>query len=208
MEIYKEELKIIDLFRKNLLSEFTLKEIMKKLDKKSYNWTYNSVAKLSENILTSEKKGNLTLVRLNFKNPAILTYLSYLDRKEAYKKNIPIIDEIIESCSKSTPYFTLLVAGSHATGEARKGSDIDLVIIVEDDLKKKVIKPYVKQVTRLAVNDVDEHILTRDEFYQMLVSEDENFGKEVFRKHLLFYGVEAYYQIIKGAIRNGLQSKI
>ncbi|MCK5282547.1 MAG: nucleotidyltransferase domain-containing protein [Nanoarchaeota archaeon] len=208
MEIYKEELKIIDLFRKNLLSEFTLKEIMKKLDKKSYNWTYNSVAKLSENILTSEKKGNLTLVRLNFKNPAILTYLSYLDRKEAYKKNIPIIDEIIESCSKSTPYFTLLVAGSHATGEARKGSDIDLVIIVEDDLKKKEIKPYVKQVTRLAVNDVDEHILTRDEFYQMLVSEDENFGKEVFRKHLLFYGVEAYYQIIKGAIRNGLQSKI
>ena len=208
MEIYKEELKIIDLFRKNLLSEFTLKEIMKKLDKKSYNWTYNSVAKLSENILTSEKKWNLSLVRLNFKNPAILTYLSYLDRKEAYKKNIPIIDEIIESCSKSTPYFTLLVAGSHATGEARKGSDIDLVIIVEDDLKKKEIKPYVKQVTRLAVNDVDEHILTRDEFYQMLVSEDENFGKEVFRKHLLFYGVEAYYQIIKGAIRNGLQSKI
>jgi hypothetical protein len=42
----------------------------------------------------------------------------------------------------------------------------------------------------------------------MLLSDTENFGKEVFRKHLIFYGNDAYYQIIKEAIKNGLQTKI
>ncbi|MBD3310723.1 hypothetical protein GF351_05900 [Candidatus Woesearchaeota archaeon] len=208
MEIYKEELKIIDLFRKNLLSEFTLKDIMKKLNKKSYNWTYNSVMKLSKNILLSEKKGNSTVVSLNLKNQVALTYLIYLDRKEAFSKGLPIINEIIESCSKATTYFSLLVAGSYATGNINKNSDIDLIIIVEDSDEKAEIKPHLKEVTRLATINVDEHIFTRKEFYQMLVSDDENFGKEVFRKHLLFYGIEAYYQIIKEAIKNGLQTKI
>lgn len=208
MEIHKEELKIIDLFRKNLLSEFTLKEIMKKLNKKSYNWTYNSVAKLSKNILISEKKGNATIVRLNLNNPIALNYLIYLDRKESNTKKIPIVWEITESCSRCTPYFTLLVAGSYAARNAGKNSDIDVVIIVEGEVKKKEIKPYVKEITRLSVINVDDHIITRDEFYRMLLSEDENFGKEVFRKHLLFYGVEAYYQMIREAAKNGLQSKI
>ena len=74
MKIYKEELKIVDLFRKNLISEFTLKQIMKRLNKKSYNWTYNAVTKLSKNILISQKKGNTTIVKLNVDNPATITY--------------------------------------------------------------------------------------------------------------------------------------
>ena len=208
MKIYKEELKIVDLFRKNLISEFTLKQIMKRLNKKSYNWTHNAVTKLSKNILISQKKGNTTIVKLNVDNPATITYLAYLDREEAYKKKVPFVDEIIKSCSTITPYFTVLVTGSYATRNVRKNSDIDLVIITEDEAKKGEIKPYLREVTRLSSVDFDEHILTRDEFYRMLIADNENFGKEVFRKHLLFYGTEAYYQIIKEAIKNGLQSKI
>lgn len=205
MEINREELKIIDLFRKNILSEFTLKQIMKKLNKKSYNWTYNAVVNLSKKILISEKKGNTTIIQLNLESPITITYLAYLDREEAYKKKVPLINEIIESCSKFSPYFILIVTGSYVTDNVRKGSDIDLVIITKD---KKGIKPYVNEITRLSGINVDLHILTKKEFYQMLIADEENFGKEIFRKHLLFYGTESYYQIIKEAIKNGLQSKI
>lgn len=208
MEIYKEELKIVNLFRKNIFSEFTLKEIMKKLNKGSYNWAHKAVNKLSKLMLISKKKGNTIVVKLNLNSPSAITYLAYLDREEAYNKKVPLVNEIIESCSKATPYFTLLVAGSYAVGNERKSSDVDLVIITEDEGKKKEIKPYVKEVTKLSGIEFDLHILTKEEFYRMIIDDNENFGKEVFRKNLLFYGIEAYYQIIKEAIKNGLQSKI
>ncbi|MBW2975016.1 nucleotidyltransferase domain-containing protein [Candidatus Woesearchaeota archaeon] len=201
MEIHKEELKIVDLFRKNLLSEFTLKQIMERINKRSYNWTYKAVDKLGKEILISKKKGNTTIVKLNIKSPYSITYLSYLDREEAYKREVPFIGEIIESCCKATPYFILIVTGSHATGNARNSSDIDLVVITEDEEKKKEIKPYIREITRLSNINFDVHILGRGEFYNMLIADNENFGKEVFRKHLIFYGSEAYYQIIKEATR-------
>lgn len=208
MELHHEELKILDLFRKNIFAELTLKQIMKCLNKKSYNWTYKAVNKLSKDILILTKVGNTTQVKLNLDTLLTITYLAYLDKKEAHNRNIPLINELITSVSQKTQYFILLVAGSYAAGATRKDSDLDVVIIVEDIRKKKEIKPYVKEATRLSGINVDEHILTRNEFYLMLISNKENFGKEVMRKHLLFYGADAYYQIIKEAIKNGLQEKI
>ena len=208
MEIHQEEMKILDLFSKNIFAEFTLKQIMEKLGKKSYNWTYKAISKLSKNVLVSEKKGNTTVIKLNLNNPCAITYLSFLDRQEAYKRDIFLTNELIENISKKTPYFILIITGSYATNYVKKDSDLDLVVIVDNENNKKEISPYIKDVTRLSGINVDMHIFTKNEFYLMLTNDKENFGKEVFRKHLLFYGAEAYYQIIKEAIKNGLQRKI
>jgi predicted nucleotidyltransferase len=205
MEIHKEELKIIDLFRKDIFSKLTIKEIMQKLNKRSYNWTFNAIKKLSKNILISEKRGNTSIIRLNLESPLSITYLSYLDKLESNDKKIPLMNEILENVSKVSPFFILLVAGSYATNNARKDSDIDLVMISEN---KKNIQPYINQTIKLSGISFDVHIFAKDEFLKMLLSDTENFGKEVFRKHLIFYGNDAYYQIIKEAIKNGLQTKI
>lgn len=44
----KEEIKIIDLFRKDLFRSYTIREIMKNTSKKSYPWTFNSVRKMEK----------------------------------------------------------------------------------------------------------------------------------------------------------------
>jgi len=208
MQIHKEELRIIDLFRKNIFAELTLNQIMKLLKKRSYNWTYKAVNKLSKDILTSKKIGNTTQIRLNLDNPHTINYLAFLDKEEAYDRNVPLVNELIQSIAGKTSYFTLLVTGSYATATSRKNSDIDFVIIVKDEEDKKEIQPYAIEATRLSGIDSDLNILSSKEFYLMLISDKENFGKEVLRKHLLFYGADAYYQIIKEAKKNGLQAKI
>lgn len=208
MEIHPEELKIVDLFRKHPLSEFTLSRIMQLLKKNSYSWTYKAVHKLSKGVLKIKAAGKTSTVSLDLGSPHTVTLLAYLDRKEAYEKEIPLVNDLIASISKKTPYFTLLVAGSRAKGTERSGSDVDIAIIVEDEAKKKAIKPYISEATRLSGVKADIQLISKDEFYRMLLSDEENLGKEIFRHHLLPYGTEAYYHIIWEASRNGLQSKI
>jgi len=212
MEIHKEEQKIIDLYRKNILKEYTMRELMKALDKKSYNWTHKSVAKLGRSILIINKAGKTMVIKINLSSPRTIAYLSLLDMKN-YSEKCPaeindLLIEIVEKISKKSPYFTLLISGSYATGRQTHKSDLDLIIIISDIAAKKEIMPYIKDATRLSSIPVENHIFTKKEFIDMLIDDEENFGKEVFRKHLLVYGAEAYYQILKEAIRNGLQTKI
>lgn len=207
MKITKEDSKIIDLFRKNILSSYTIEDIMKQLKKRSYSWTYNTLIKL-KGLLIVKKVGKAYSIGINLENHETTALLAYMDTKEAFEKKVPVAEKIIDSISKKTVFFTLLVTGSYATSTQRKGSDIDLVIIVGKAETKKEILPYIKEVTRLEEVETHIHIFTKEEFYTMLISEEENFGKEFFRKHLLFYGADAYYQIIKEAIRSGLSFKI
>ena len=205
MEIHKEELKIIDLFRKNIFAEFTIQNIMNELKKKSYNWTYKTISKLGKEILEVRKAGNTTLVKLNL-NQNTITYLSFLDLKEANDRNLPIIYRLSVSISNKTHFFILLVTGSYAKWTETKNSDLDIVIITEMD--KKEIMPYINEAIRFSEIETDVHVFSPQQFMQMLLEDDENFGKEVFRKHIIFYGTEAYYRIIMEAKKNGLQNKI
>ncbi|OYT32589.1 hypothetical protein DRJ22_03170 [Candidatus Woesearchaeota archaeon] len=208
MNLNKEELKIINIFRKNLFAELTLQEIMKILKKKSYNWTFNTIKKLSETLLIMQKKGKTNFIKLNLKNKLTIAALEFLDKKEISEKKIPIIDELIASISKKTVFFILLVFGSYAIGKNQKGSDIDIAIITENSRTKKEIKPYIKEVTRLSTIPADVYTFTQKEFKKMLLNDEENLGKQIFRKHCLAYGNEAYYNIIDEAIKNGLSFKI
>ncbi len=203
----KEKLNVINLFRKNIFSEFTIVEIMKRLKKSSYSWTYNTLKELKP-FFNAKQTGKTHSFNLNLDHSETIAVLTYLDKKEAIEKNIQIIDKLINSISKKTVFFTLMVTGSYATSTERKASDIDIIVIVDQDEDKTEVKPYITEVTRLEPIEVDLHLFTQKEYYTMLVNDQENFGKESFRKHLLFYGIDAYYQIITEAIKNGLSSKI
>src|SRR3989338_3391268 len=147
MYVHKEELRIIDLFRRNLLKEFTLREIMAKLGKKSYNWTYKAINRMSSSaMLTAQKKGKTTVLRANLNSPDLITHLMQLDKEDAYKNSIPLADELIDKIAAKTPFFILLVVGSYATGQQTKKSDVDAVIIVPDRRKTEELKPYIAEI--------------------------------------------------------------
>ena len=205
--IYKEELKIVNMFRNKPFAEITLHEIMTKLGKKSYNWTYKAVQKLnSKGILKVRKIGKTLVCRYDFEDPAALTYLLYSERLTGYEK-VPkdLISKILKSLSRCTPYFILIVGGSYAENRARKTSDLDLAVIVESKDIKKRIRPYLKDALQLAELKVDEHIFTKKEFREMLIRQEENFGKELARKHVILYGADIYYSIIMEAHQSGFQ---
>lgn len=205
--IYEEEMKIIGIYRNNPFREFTLQEIMKKLGKKSYYWAHNAVKKLQkEGIITIRKAGRTMLCSFNFNSLKALANIAYAEQTAAYS-SIPklLAEKITASLSRCTPFFIFMAGGSYAAGTAKKSSDIDMAVIVENEEIKKLIRPYLKDAIELSDIKIDEHIFTRNEFREMLIRQEENLGKELARKHAIAYGADSYYSIIKEAHKNGFQ---
>ena len=202
----KEEIKIIELFRKNLFKDYSIKAIMRKISKKSYNWTYKTVKKLSKlKIINITKKGNSNLCSINLNNNLTLKYLSFLEEHSINSKRLPMknIFELINSVPLS--YFTFIISGSYSTGKATKKSDLDIIILIEDGIDIKKIFTILKNKGELMVPNVHPYVFTKSNFLQMLLNDEENYGKMIFKNKLILFGAENYYLILKEAIKNGFK---
>lgn len=199
----EKELRIINLFRKRLFETFTISGISKILKTTSYSWTFKAVKKLSKlGILQLETKGHSKIVRISIDSVLAIKYLSLLDELEAGEKNIPNIDEIFKMVN--TAYFTLIIAGSYAKGTQTKTSDLDAVVITNDDTKS--ILNTLRNKGGLLIPEVHPYVFTEKEFMDMLLAKEENYAKFIFKDRLIFFGAENYYLIINGARKHGFQS--
>ena len=201
-----EELKIVNLFRENLFREYTIREIMNAVHKNSYSWIFKTVKKLNKlGMINIKKKGNSNICSINLNNYSTITYLSLIEQINWKLKKLPQknILELINSIPLS--YFTFIITGSYASGKATKKSDLDIVLLTEDNIDTKKILTILKNKGELMIPEIHPYVFTKSEFMQMLLSDEENYGKMVFKNNLIIFGAENYYLIIKEAIRNGFK---
>lgn len=176
--LHKEELRIVELFRTQPFSEITLQEIMQRLRKKSYNWTYLAVQKLSKKgILDTRKIGKTIVAKINLDSPETITYLIHVERLKVNNSNKNIVDKI----KKVTPFFIFLENKTNKT-----------VIVENNEVKSKILEKGII-------------ILTKEEFKKQLLSAGENAAKSLVRDHLLLNGAESYYDILLEVFRHGIR---
>lgn len=201
MKITKTQESILNLFRKNVFLSKTIRELSIIL-KKDYPSVYNSVQELSKsNILKIKRVGNAKICEISLKKESI-SILSFLDEQEAFLKNIKNIDKILDF----EEFFgdIIIVAGSYAKNKETKESDIDLVIITKEDVFKK--QKILENLTLAFSPEIHAISLSYKDFIEMLLSKEQNFGKEAFNNRLIFRNAEVYYLLIKKAIENGFRS--
>src|SRR3989344_3307380 len=195
----KNELKVINLFRKNIFLNASIREIMKKVGSNSYQRVYEAIESLvKKNILSLEKKSSLNLISLKISRETILN-LAFLEEKEGNK--IPNYSKIIEI--KEITDYLILVTGSYAKGNYNKKSDLDLVIIASDKDNIVSIQKLVENITMLFIPSVHLHVITKKDFIEMLKSKNENYGKEIVKNKIILKNGQIYYELIKEAIENG-----
>lgn len=200
----RKETAIIDLFRRRLFDTFTISEISKMLGAASYPWTFNAVKALSKaGILNVGTKGHSKIVGLNLDSALAIRYLSLLDELETESQNIPNIREIFDMVDATSGYFTLMVGGSYASGTQARDSDLDIVVLVDDKADTKSVMNTLKNKGSLMVPEVHPYVFRRKDFLQMLLSKEENYGKLLFRKRLIYFGAENYYLLVREAKRHG-----
>lgn len=196
----KQQLKILSVFGKNLFGELTFKEIKEASRQKSNNVIQIALKEFLRNgVVKTRQIGDVNSYSLNLNN-LTYSYLNLINELAIIQKKIPdkIVDDIQARVIKFTPFFVLLVFGSYAKGKANSKSDLDVALIVESSQTRKEIAPFLETINRREILGIDYHIFTKNEFLEMLKSEQENVGKEIYRENIIYYGAIAYYSIIGG----------
>ena len=201
----KAELEIISLFRRNIFLKASIRELYKKLGSKSYQRAYEAVKKLQkEEFLNIDKRGhsNFTSLVINEKS---ISLLSFLEEQEAFRKKIPHTGKLL--AIKETSQFLIIITGSYARGKATKKSDIDLVIVIPDKENPVHLQKLVENLALLWHPPVHLYIFKKKDFLEMLLSKGENYGKEIFKNHIVLKNSRIYYEILKEAIEHGFSNK-
>lgn len=195
----KQQLNILMVFKKDIFTSLTFKQIKEQSKQKSNNIVQVALKEFQmQNIVKTKKTGNVTTYQLNLDNNLTLNYLNLLNGLEINKKKFPkeIIQEIQEKISKYTEFFILILFGSYAKGKATEKSDLDIAVIVESKETKKQITPYLETIKRREIKPIDYHIFTRNEFLEMLKADYENVGKQIYKNNIVYYGFIEYYNIM------------
>ena len=200
-----EKIRVLEAWRKNPFSNLSRMEIMKSLNKKTKTWIFNTLKHLVKNkILNSNRKSNLDIYSLNLFNPISLKILDFLEIKESINfERLDLISDIINKIPVKA--YCLIVFGSYAENKQKKDSDIDISILINNKEDEKKIKPYISDIKLNHKIKIDEHYVLFNEFIEMLTRSEENLGKQIFRKHKIFYNSDIYYNLIKEAYKNGFR---
>lgn len=199
----KNQIEIINLFRKNIFLKCSILQIQKKLKKKSYQRVYEAVKQLEkEKILKLEKVGNTNVVSLSL-NPLSIPKISFLDESEKENEKMPNYEKIISL--KELSRYLVIITGSYVKGTATKNSDLDVVVIIPDNENPLDIQKLLDNLMFLFHPKIHLYVFKNKDFVEMLLSKEENYGKEIFRNHLIFKNAYIYYEILKEAIENGFK---
>ena len=201
----REELKVLELFRADVPRSYNIMDIKKKLGKGSYDWTFRAAKRLnSMGILRMESRGGANYCSIDLGTGLALDYLALLEQMDLPRR-FPTknIQKLISSIPAS--YFTFIVTGSYARGDATKKSDIDVVVIMENKEDAKKAMAVLVNEGELMVPKAHVFAFSRSEFLGMLLEKEENYGKQVFRNRLILRGAEAYYMTVREAMEHGFK---
>jgi len=196
-------------FIKEPWRRFTFKDVKKLTGKKSESYIYNSLKEfVKENILKEEKAGNVVLYSLNLKTLKTQIYAGFIAEYVAWRqKNVPYKD--LQKVADKIPvnFYIFIITGSYAKNEQKQTSDIDAVIIIEDQSEPKKVYANLDLICELNIPKIHLYVFKKSEFLEMLLNKEANYGKEIVKNNLLLYGGEVYYKILEEAIENGFNDK-
>lgn len=169
--------KILEYFLANPTEKTYLKELAKKLNISPRSVKIYCDVFVKEELIHREIKGNIHLFSTNNKNYRIR------EMKKAYIVNLLgeyQIEKISEKCA------SIAVYGSHASGNYDEKSDIDILILgdnedVNRDLVVKIMERIGKEIQLNVIPIIK---------WEKMKKNNDSFAKSIIRNHIIIKGVE------------------
>jgi len=181
------ELEIISLFRGNYKMRFYLRE-MSKLSKLPLKTCQNTLANLENaKILKSKIEGKNKYFSLNLEN---IRTKSYLQQAEIYQTDLfiekyPKFNMFLKSINMNIP---IIIFGSFAKFTADKNSDIDLLIISDNEPKLSFhLLPFKPHQINMS-----------EKTFLKAIDQQENLIKEIENNHVILNNHSFYVNVMWG----------
>jgi len=89
----------------------------------------------------------------------------------------------------------VILFGSYAKGTQTSKSDIDILLIVPGKENLSLFESAMRKIYTNVKKDTT--VVTTDEFIEMIKSNKFNVGNEAKKHHILLYGAEQWYSLVK-----------
>ncbi len=190
--INQTTLAIVGLYRGNYGRAFYLREIARDVgvDVKAVQHQVKRLEHL--NILASKERGRITEYRLNLANVLTRYFLAlaetfaaaqYLAKHFVIKKLVSELGDAVDG--------GLVLFGSYAKGESRRGSDIDVIVLGE----KTVARPVFENISRLIGANISPKTISRHQFLNGL-RENDPLIREVTASHIVLKGADQFCDLM------------
>ncbi|MFH0977840.1 MAG: nucleotidyltransferase domain-containing protein [Candidatus Woesearchaeota archaeon] len=205
----KKEYELLVPFIRKPWKKFAFKEIKKSTNKTSESYVYNGLKRfVRQGILKEERAGNVILYFLFLGQIKTQVYVGFAAEHVAWgKKHIPFdnVEKIAEQIP--TTFYILIITGSYAKNKQTLKSDIDMVIIVDDAIETKKVYAALQLKCEMNIPPIHPYVFKREEFLQMLLNKEANYGKAIALDNLILYGGAEYLKMMDEAIQNGFNDK-
>ena len=186
-----EEKAILKYLIEHKETKYSINQLAKARDI-NYKSAYLNIQKLAKRkIIQTEHLGNQVSCSFNYNfDPLVFEVESERRTEILQEKKINSIYREISPIN--SPFLILILFGSYAKRTSTKTSDIDLLLISDDNNLKK----QVNQILSLLPFAIHLNELTIAEFLSMLKSREFSVVEEVKKNNILLFGIENYYNLI------------
>lgn len=194
----KTQARVMQIFTSKITGKFSIKGISE-LSKKPYPLIHRSMKDLvDKKFLVKDARG---LLSLNYKaNYSDFAYIESLRCEEFLRMNKTIalfVKDAIERINLG--YFSLLLFGS-SVGKGEKTRDIDILFIVEHKEDVPQAEKLLDNISSSFTIRFQSNVISTESACEMLAKRDEaNVMNETLDNHILFFGAENYYRLLKNA---------
>lgn len=156
-----------------------------------------------DKLVISKKVANLKIYELRLDNPIVRVFYSYFDllrlNSIEFGRKMSIIDFVSGFKKIRFPLF-IFVFGSTATGNYRKDSDVDIIVVcnsVEDGDVRKVLDlcDDIRAVRRIHVSPI---VMDLNEFVKEKANKENYALQSALIQSLPVFGNLSYYDIVSG----------
>jgi len=200
-----KQIRIFEAFLRMPYKELTYKEIKDYSKEKSNSIIQKAILTFfAEELVKKRKVGNVILYSVNLDNSAVFSYFGILIQAKMsslVKNSLKIITEELSNIQ----FLSIVIFGSYAEEKQKQKSDLDIAVFVNSAHDKKNCKLAMKSAELKSLLQIDAHVFTEEEMFQMLKDKHENLGKQIAYRHIAVKNSQIFYSILQKGVNNGFK---
>jgi predicted nucleotidyltransferase len=197
----KLELIIMELFAADPRKRYSIRDIAKATGKQ-YAPVHAAVQRMvKKKALQKQRIGHTDYCSLELNgDSSMFCFAEAWRAKEFIRKNKVagrIIEEVLEKLKAN--FYVLVLFGSYAKGSQTEKSDIDLLLVADNNSKAEELERTISGVSRLSKKALHVTSMYFKDFIDMASDKETNAVNQALGNHIIFRGYEEYYKMLGAA---------